>query len=83
MYFMRVVTFSFEPTPMQYTDDPQVVKIDNYHQNIFETVLTSTHNLGFGLKLRKYVYPCKLQFYYIKRWGKRGYVNFSRTCYSF
>ena len=26
----------------------------------------STHNLCFGAKIRKNVYPCKPQFYYIK-----------------
>ena len=30
-----------------------------------EAVLTSTHNLCFGAKIRKKVYPCKPQFYYI------------------
>ena len=31
-----------------------------------EPVLTSTHNLCFRAKIRKNVYPCKPQFYYIK-----------------
>ena len=32
----------------------------------------STHNLCFEAKIRKNVYPCKPQFYYIKL-GLRGY----------
>ena len=32
--------------------------------------ITSTHNLCFRAKLRKKVYPCKPQFYYIKVWCK-------------
>ena len=31
-----------------------------------EAVLTSTHNLCFRAKVRKSVYPCKPQFYYVK-----------------
>ena len=31
-----------------------------------EAVLTCTHNQCFGAKIRKNVYPCKPQFYYIK-----------------
>ena len=31
-----------------------------------EAVLTSTHNLCFRAKIRKKVYHCKPQFYYIK-----------------
>ena len=31
-----------------------------------EAVLMSTHNLCFGAKIRKNVYPCKPQFNYIK-----------------
>ena len=30
-----------------------------------EAVLTSTHNLCFGAKIRKNVYPCKPQFHYM------------------
>ena len=30
-----------------------------------EAVLTSTHNLCFEAKIRKNVYPCKPQFYFI------------------
>ena len=43
-----------------------------------EAVLTSTHNLCFRAKIRKYVYPFKPQFYYIKV-GVRGYVT--RACH--
>ena len=39
----------------------------------------STHNLCFRAKLRKNVYPCKSQFYYIKV-GCKG-VSIMRTCY--
>ena len=34
--------------------------------NLDEAVLMSTHNLCFRAKIRKNVYPCKPQFYYIK-----------------
>ena len=44
-----------------------------------EVVLISTHNLCFRAKIRKNVYPCKPQFYYIKVGCKR--VNITRTCY--
>ena len=44
-----------------------------------EAVLTSTHNLWFGSKIRKKVYPCKPQFYYIKV-GCRG-VFVTWTCF--
>ena len=43
-----------------------------------EAVLTSTHNLCFRAKVRKNVYPCKPQFYYIKV-GCQG-VYIIRTC---
>ena len=32
-----------------------------------EAVLTSTHNLCFRAKIRKYVNPCKPQFYYTQQ----------------
>ena len=44
-----------------------------------EAVLTSTHNLCFRAKIRKIVYPCKYQFYYIKVGCKGVYI--ARTCY--
>ena len=44
-----------------------------------EAVLTSTHNLCFGAKIRKNVYPCKPQFYYIKVGCKGVFVT--RTCF--
>ena len=39
----------------------------------------STHNLCFGAKIRKKVYPCKPQFYCIKV-GIKG-VFIARTCF--
>ena len=45
----------------------------------FEAVLTSTHNLCFGAKIGKNVYPCKPQFYYIKVGCKGVFVT--RTCF--
>ena len=39
----------------------------------------STHNQCFGAKIRKNVYPCKPQFYYIKVWCKGVFVT--RTCF--
>ena len=54
----------------------------NFAQNIdrwyTEAVLTSTHDLCFRAKIRKKVYPCKPQFYYIKV-GCKG-VFITRTC---
>ena len=54
----------------------------NFAQNIdrwyTEAVLTSTHDLCFRAKIRKKVYPCKSQFYYIKV-GCKG-VFITRTC---
>ena len=44
-----------------------------------EAVLTSTHNLCFRAKIRKNVYPCKPQFYYIKVGCKGVYITL--TCY--
>ena len=44
-----------------------------------EAVLTSTHNQCFGAKIRKNVYPCKPQFYYIKVGCKGVFVT--RTCF--
>ena len=44
-----------------------------------EAVLTSTHNQCFGAKIRKIVYPCKPQFYYIKVGCKGVFVT--RTCF--
>ena len=46
---------------------------------LIEAVLTSTHNLCFGAKIRKKVYPCKTQFYYIKVGCKGVFVT--RTCF--
>ena len=45
----------------------------------YEAVLMSTHNGCFGSKVRKKVYPCKPQFWYIKV-GYEG-VYFSWTCF--
>ena len=43
-----------------------------------EAVLTSTHNLCFRAKIRKNVYPCKSQFYYIM-WDAREYELHGRV----
>ena len=48
-------------------------------KTLIEAVLTSTHNLCFRAEIRKNVYPCKPQFYYIKVGCKGVYI--SRTCY--
>ena len=50
-----------------------------FAQNIDCGVLTSTHNLCFGAKIRKKSYPCKPQFYYIKVGCKGVFVT--RTCF--
>ena len=44
-------------------------------ERLSEAVLTSTHNLCFGAKIRKNVYPCKPQFYYIKVGCKGAFVT--------
>ena len=50
-----------------------------FAQNIdCEAVLTSTHNLCFIAKIRKTIYPCTPQFYYIKV-GCKG-VLITLTC---
>ena len=46
---------------------------------LIEAVLTSTHNLCFGAKIRKNVYTCKPQFYYTKVGCKGVFVT--RTCF--
>ena len=51
-----------------------------YTLELIEAVLTSTHNLCFRAKVRKNVYPCKPQFFYIKVVCKGIYI--SRTCYA-
>ena len=46
---------------------------------MLEAFLTSTHNLCFGAKIRRKVYPCKPKFYYIKVGCKGVFVT--RTCF--
>ena len=75
---------------MQYIEIFLAVKIENFQlknfdiflifaQNIAEAVLTSTHNLCFGAKIRKMGIPCIPQFYYIKVGFKGVYIT--RTCF--
>ena len=47
--------------------------------HLSEAVVMSTHNLCFRAKIRKNVYPCKPQFYYIKVGCKGMFVT--RTCF--
>ena len=57
-----------------------LVNFNMYAQNIdCEAILTSTHKLCFGAKIRKKIYPCIPQFYYIKV-GLKG-VFIARTCF--
>ena len=49
------------------------------HVRTSEAVLTSTHNLCFGAKIRKIDIPCIPQFFYIKV-GFKG-VFIARTCF--
>ena len=49
------------------------------YNRLSEAVLTSTHNLFFGAKIRKNVYPCKPQFYYTKVGCKGVFVI--QTCF--
>ena len=44
-----------------------------------EPPLTSTHNLCFRAKIRKNVYPCKPQFYFIKVEWKGVFTT--QTCF--
>ena len=44
-----------------------------------EPPLTRTHDLCFRAKIRKNVYPCKPQFYYIKVGCKGVYITW--TCF--
>ena len=53
--------------------------VGSRYNRLSEAVLTSTHNLCFGAKIRKKVYPCKPQFYYIKVGCKGVFVT--RTCF--
>ena len=56
------------------------ISLDFFFIFFGEAVLTSTHNLCFGAKIRKIVYPCIPQFYYIKV-GFKG-VIIAMTCFS-
>ena len=49
------------------------------YNRLSEADLTSTHNLCFGAKIRKYVYPSKPHFFYIKVGCKVVFIT--RTCY--
>ena len=74
----------YDDTPNQYTAIFHGCKNDNFQmkngdiflifaQNIDRgAVLTCTHDLCFRAKIRKNVYPCKLQFYCIKVGCKGG-----------
>ena len=63
----NTVTVHYENTPMQYTENFLVVKNEKFHRKNFdiflifaqniEAVLTSTHNLCFGAKIRKIGLP--------------------------
>ena len=46
---------------------------------LLKTLIVGTHNQCFGAKIRKIVYPCKPQFYYIKVGCKGVFVT--RTCF--
>ena len=70
--------------PMQYTAIFHGCKNVHFQMKIFnifliKAVLTSTHNQCYGVKIRKIVYPCKPQFYYIKVGCKGVFVT--RTCF--
>ena len=41
--------------------------------HVSKAVQTSTHNQCFKLRIRKPVYSCKPQFYYIEKWDAKGY----------
>ena len=56
----------------------QTLIVGKRQNRLSEAVLTSTRNLCFRAKMRKNVYPCKPQFYYIEV-GCKG-VYSQRTC---
>ena len=56
------------------------VRTASARNSLGEAVLTSIHNLCFGLKIRKKcVYPCIPPFYYIKVGFKKVFI--ARTCF--
>ena len=69
--------------PMQYTENFLVIKMQIFDiflifaQNI--AVLMSTHNLCFGVKIRKIGIPLQTPVFYIKV-GFKG-VFITRTCF--
>ena len=68
---------------MQITDIFFSCKKIKVHSPAAEAVLTSTHNLCFGAKIRKIgIHICISQFCYIKV-GFKGAVYITRTCYVF
>ena len=79
-------------TPMQYIAIFHAYKNVHFQMNFFNIFLIFAqnidcgytlepphYNLCFGTKIRKKVYPCKPQFYYIKL-GCKG-VLVTRTCF--
>ena len=66
-------------TPMQYTTIFHGCKNVHFQMIQTEAVLTSTHNLCFGAKINKRLYPCKPQFFYIKVGCKGVFVT--GTCF--
>ena len=57
----------------------KAVLASNPQSMLAEAVLTCTHNLCFGEKIRKKIYPCIPQFYYIKVGFKGAFI--ARTCF--
>ena len=72
--FMLVIE-CFLTRPMLFLKVIYILCIVIFHM----AVLTSTNDLCFRTKIRKNVYPCKPQFYYIKVWCKRVYIT--RACF--
>ena len=71
---------------VQYTAIFHGYKNDNFQMKncdifliIAQNIDCGIHNLCFGAKIRKNVYPCKPQFYYIKVGCKGVFVT--RTCF--
>ena len=63
---------------MQYTEIFKVVKNENFQEKFFdgEAVLTSTHNLCFGAKIRKIGIPLHTPVLLYKR-GVQGGIHYT------
>ena len=77
----KVMPFGMKNSPASFQRlvNRLIFGLDGCKAYIDEAVLTSTHNVCFGSKIRKLGIPCKPQFYYINL-GFKG-VHITQTCY--